>query len=231
MRQAKLSLPPSLVIAKAKQIATSLGYDNDGFQGSFQWLKKFRIRKGIDSVLLQGKGGEFNMNDPELQEKLRVLCRLIATYEVVIVYNMDETGLFFRNVPRYTLLLQDKEIITTKGLKMSKDRITLIVCAKATGTQKVPCTLFGKARKPACIAIRQWSSSYYLQNIAWMDVTTWWKWFDEVFHPTVKTRTGRPVLLLLNNVRGHLAAFERQGVRFVFSLLVAHNGDNHAIWE
>jgi DDE superfamily endonuclease len=73
-----------------------------------------------------------------------------------------------------------------------------------------------KARKPACIDGRQWPTPYYAQNIAWMDVTTCWKWFNKVFYPSVKARTGRPVLLLLDNVPGHFAAFERQGVTVVF---------------
>jgi hypothetical protein len=55
-------------------------------------------------------GGEVDMNDTGLQEKLRDLRTLIDTYEVNNVYNKDETGLFFRIVPRYTLLLQGKDV-------------------------------------------------------------------------------------------------------------------------
>jgi len=49
-----------------------------------------------------------------------------------------------------------------------------------------------------------------------MDVETCWKWFNEVFVPEVKRRTGRPVLLLMDNAPGQFNAFERDNIRVVF---------------
>ena len=49
-----------------------------------------------------------------------------------------------------------------------------------------------------------------------MDVDTCWKWFNEVFYPEVKKRTGRPVLLLMDNAPGHFATFERGNVKVEF---------------
>ena len=52
-----------------------------------------------------------------------------------------------------------------------------------------------------------------------MDVSTCWKWCEEVFYPKVKKKTGRPVLLLMDNALGHFPAFERNHVKMVFFLL------------
>jgi len=49
-----------------------------------------------------------------------------------------------------------------------------------------------------------------------MDVETCWRWFNEVFVPEVKRRTGRPVLLLMANALGHFDAFEHDNIRVVF---------------
>jgi hypothetical protein len=49
-----------------------------------------------------------------------------------------------------------------------------------------------------------------------MDVETCWKWFNNVFFPEVKRRTGRSALLLLDNAPGHFQAFERDNIRVVF---------------
>ncbi|XP_065668027.1 jerky protein homolog-like [Hydra vulgaris] len=49
-----------------------------------------------------------------------------------------------------------------------------------------------------------------------MDVFICWKWFNEVFHPEVKRKTGLPVLLLFDNAPGHFEAFERNLVKVVF---------------
>jgi hypothetical protein len=98
------------------------------------------------------------------------------------VYNMDETGLFFRLFPRYSLLMPNEDISTTKGKKKAKDRIFLIVCANASGTHKIPCALIRKPKELACIKDRQWPIPYFNQVKAWMDVETYWKWFNEVFY-------------------------------------------------
>jgi hypothetical protein len=58
--------------------------------------------------------------------------------------------------------------------------------------------------------------SIFIQAKAWMDVETCWKWFNEVFLPEVKKRTGRRVLLLLDNAPRHFEAFEHDNVRIVF---------------
>jgi hypothetical protein len=112
--------------------------------------------------------------------------------------------------------MPDEDISTTRGKKKSKDRVSLIVCANAMGTHKIPCALIGKPKAPTYIKDRQWPVPYFIQAKAWMDVETCWKWFNEVFFPEVKKRTGHRVLLLLDNALGHFEAFERDNVRIVF---------------
>ena len=169
-------------------------------------------------MLLHGEGGEVDKKNPELLAAFKVLCSVIAQYEPECVYNMDETGLFFRLLPRYTILMPSEGINTTCGKKKSKDPVSLVVCTNATGTHKIPCTIIGKPKAPACIQGQEWPLPYYNQRKAWMDVETRWKWFNEVFYPEVKKRTYQQVLLLLDNAPGYFDAFERDGVRVVFFL-------------
>ena len=58
---------------------------------------------------------------------------------------MDETGLFFHLLPRYTLLMPSEDINTTCGKKL-KDHVSLVVCDNATGTHMIPCTLIGNQK-------------------------------------------------------------------------------------
>ena len=152
---------------------------------------------------------------PSLLEALDKLYAIISNYDPENVYNMDETGLFFRLLPRYTLLLPCEDISSTRG-KKAKERVSLVVCTNATGTHKISCTLIGKPKVPSCIKNREWPVTYISQNKAWMDVTTCWKWFEEVFYPQVRRRTGRPILLLMDNAPGHFVAFEKNNVKVVF---------------
>ena len=102
---------------------------------------------------------------------------------------MDETGLFFRLLPKYTLLMPFEDVSSTRGKKKAKERVSLVVCANATGTHKIPCILIGKAKLPVCIKNRKWPVKYISQNKAWMDVSTCWKWFEELFYPEEKQDT------------------------------------------
>ncbi len=64
---------------------------------------------------------------------------------------MDKTGLFFWLLPRYSLLMPNEDISTTRGKKKAKDRVSLIVCTNTSGMHKIPCALIGKLKELACI--------------------------------------------------------------------------------
>ena len=177
MRRANLTVSPTLAIVKAKQIAAELSISEDDFKASWQWLRRFRARHGLQEILLHGKGGEVDKNDPALLEQLENLYNIIKEYDAEHVYNMDEPGLFYRQLPWFSLLMPNEDVSTVRGTKKVKDHVSLVVCANATGSHKVSCTLIGKAKTPACIKQRHWPVPYYAQKKAWMDKEICWKWF------------------------------------------------------
>jgi hypothetical protein len=101
MRRAKLHISSSLAIAKAKSIASSLSILEFDFKASWQWLSRFRMRYGLQKMLLHGEGVEVNKKDLELLAALEEFYEIITQYNPENVYNMDKTGLFFRLRPRY----------------------------------------------------------------------------------------------------------------------------------
>ena len=150
--------------------------------------------------------------NPDLIAALDKLYAIISKYDLEYVYNIDKTGLFFRLLLKYTLLIPFEDVSSTRGKKKAKERVSLIVCANATGTHKIPCTLIRKPKFLACIKSREWPVKYISMNKAWMDVSTCWKWFEEVFYSEVRKRTERPVLLLMDNAPGHFPAFKRNNI-------------------
>jgi len=72
-------------------------------------------------MLLHEEGAKVNKSDPGLLVALDNLYAIIAQYNLENVYNMDETGLFFCLLPKYSLLMPDEDISTTRGEKKSKD--------------------------------------------------------------------------------------------------------------
>ena len=216
IREVKLPLSPSLTLVKARKIADKLSIPADEFSASWNWLSRFKERRGLKTAVLYGEGGDVDQNDEATLCELRILYDIIAEYDPQNVYNMDETGLFYRLLPQYSILMPDENISTVRGKKKLKDRVTLVVCANATGSHKLPMTIIAKPQTPACIRGREWPVVYFNQKRAWMDFITCKKWFEEVFYLEIKQRTDEPVLLLLDNAPGHINVLSKDNVTVKF---------------
>lgn len=216
LRIAGLIITPSMLKHKARSIAVAQNIPESDFKCSNGWYHRFKKRWNITGTCLYGEAGEVDKDDPVILEQLRELETLIVTYDIDNIYNMDETGLFYRLIPRYTLLMPTEDVKTVRGQKTKKDRVTLAVCCNATGTHKIPLQIIGKPAKPACIVGREWPVPYSNQKNAWMDTATFMKWFDKIFYPEVTRRTGLLVLLLLDNAPGHCREFVRNNVTVKF---------------
>ena len=111
--RAAISLPPCSVIVKAQKIAEQL--ELHSFTGIWGWYRRSRLRYGLGSMLLYWEGTEVDKDDPVLLQQLNALYDLIKQYDSQNIYNMDETGMFFRTLPRYSVLLPDEDMSTTRG--------------------------------------------------------------------------------------------------------------------
>ena len=109
----------------------------EDFKASWMWLSRFRDRKELQGVYLHGEGGEVNKEDPALLEQLNKLYDEIKAYDADRIYNMDETGIFFRMISNYTYILPNEDVKTARGRKKAKERVSLIVCSNATGSHKL----------------------------------------------------------------------------------------------
>jgi hypothetical protein len=136
-----------------------------------------------------------------VEEALPDLRCLISTYNPNDVFNVDETGLFFK--------MQASRFLATKqleGKKVDKQRLTVVACVNASGSEKLPLWVIGKYAKPRCfknIDIRSLGCEYRANKKAWMTArlfNDWMQWF-------ARHMTGRQVLLLMDNCPAHTAAF------------------------
>ena len=76
-----------------------------------------------------------------------------------------------------------------KNFKKSKDRVTLLGCANASGTCKLPLVFINKSAKPCCFKhmdINSLPVHYAAQKKSWMDTKIFEEWFHEKFVPHVK---------------------------------------------
>ncbi|KAL4339691.1 hypothetical protein GQ457_08G036670 [Hibiscus cannabinus] len=82
------------------------------------------------------------------------------------VFNLDETGLFYRLQADHSLATKQLE-----GRKQDKERLTIAICCNEDGSEKIPLWVIGKYAKPRCFKSINMSSidcQYRANKRAWM---------------------------------------------------------------
>ena len=114
------------------------------FQYSNGWINNFKKRFGIKRYAINGESGGISQ-ESIANESLKIQ-NMLKEFELDNIYNMDETGLFYRMLP-------DKTLSASKnphGTKKAKERITVALCCNASGTDKRKLLVIGKNKKPRC---------------------------------------------------------------------------------
>lgn len=194
---------------KAKQLNALIYPDGKNFDASCEWQHRFCKRHSIRQLTMTGESVSCNREAAE-----KFVATLAATikeeaYTQDQIFNCDETSLYFRMLPNKTLTSHKER--PAAGRKKQMERVTLNICANASGTSKLPLHIIGKSIKPRCfkncnmetIPIR-----YSAQKNSWMTSPIFKSWFHELFVPHIKHKLsaiGQPekAILLLDNCSAH----------------------------
>ena len=153
----------ALLTEKAKEIAKHLGKDQ--FKASNGWLDKWKKKHNIKQLVISGESGDVSgATVDSWKERLPEICE---KYTPERIWNMDETGCFWKALPDKGLGQFKK---ACKGGKKSKLRVTVAFFVNAAGKKEKPVVIY-KSAKPRCfkrIDKRQLPVSYFHQNKAWM---------------------------------------------------------------
>ncbi|KAF7694613.1 Jerky like protein, partial [Cucumispora dikerogammari] len=107
------------------------------------YLEKFKRRH---EIRLRKLHGEMKRDDKvDLSSFMTILNQKIVEYTEENVYNLDETGLFYKLIPSKTLCKKP-----TLGYKNFKDRVSIMICSNFSGTDKRAPFMIGKSVKPRC---------------------------------------------------------------------------------
>ena len=118
--------------ARALREANLLGLSN--FRASDGWFRNWRNRLAEgESIRLYGEAGDVNISD--IAPMMRELRMFLVVYDPANIFNMDESGLFYRAMPARTYLAANESRRTVRGTKAlkAKDRVTVVFCCNATG--------------------------------------------------------------------------------------------------
>ena len=199
-----LPLTMAVLQQRAREIGERLGVS--GFAASTGFVRRWAARHNLVNTSLWGTGGSAATAVAAAQERMAQIRADLSAYEPDQIYNMDETGLFFRCLPNraYVTAGRRRRVRGTKAMK-AKDRVTLVLACNATGTHKIPVAIIGTAQVPVCFKPPRVACPlpYFNQKSAWMDADVYEKWFTTVFVPAVRARTSLPVALVVDNCGAH----------------------------
>ena len=119
------------------------------------------------------------------------------------MYNADETGLFFKSLPNKTLAAKDDKCI---GGKLSKERLTVLLCANASGEKLKPLVI-GKSKQPRSFGRLKHSQlpvNWKWSKKAWMTGDLFEQWLHELNNKMIFER--RKILLFIDNATVHCTA-------------------------
>ena len=110
------------IIHASEEMARHLEIPN--FKGSDGWLWRFRRRYGLFNSVIRGEAGDLDVDAVEpFHLKLLELIREEGLAPGQI-YNADETGLYWRAMPKNSQVRKGEE--KKRGKKSSKERLTYV---------------------------------------------------------------------------------------------------------
>ncbi|XP_054276524.1 tigger transposable element-derived protein 6-like [Macrosteles quadrilineatus] len=180
---------------KAIQYAESLGKKD--FCASNGWLHNFKKRNEIIFRKVCGESASVNSN--VCDEWKTELKKLTESYLPENIYNADETGFFFKCLTDRTLSFKGD---SCSGGKMSKVRITVLLCANSDGTDKLKPLVIGKAKNPRCFKnVKSLPTEYEANNKAWMVSGFFSSWLKNI--DKAMKKKNRKILLFIDNCSAH----------------------------
>ncbi|XP_060846462.1 tigger transposable element-derived protein 7-like [Rhopalosiphum padi] len=184
LRSTGLAVRGVEIQAAADRLAKQLNINN--FKASSGWLFRFGRRHNITNKKICG---ESLSADNEAVEPFRKKLNDILKAENILpsqLYNYDETGLYWRALPDSTQA--SKADKNTPGRKISKDRVSALLCANADGSHMLKPVIVGKSKQPRAIKniMDSLPIHYYNSKSAWFTSDITIDWFHKKAVPEIR---------------------------------------------
>ncbi|KAK9306373.1 hypothetical protein QLX08_002895 [Tetragonisca angustula] len=202
----------SILIEKAKAMQEESGGPSN-FIPCRGWLWRFKKNYNLSQANIFSESERGDTNESSARQFIQQLPRIQEELEIGDdnLYNMDETSLFWRMLPKEVLTgANEKGVKRESEEKIKNDRVTLALCSNATGSHKLPLLLINKHKRPRALkhCINHLPVIYTHNENAWMNTETFQFWYHSKFKPCVRRRqleenNNGKVLLIVDNFSGH----------------------------
>ena len=103
----------------------------ENFTASRGWFKRFERRRNLHSVKMTGETASADVQAAdEFSTNLQAITER-RNYPTQLVFNGDETGLFWKRMPSRTFTASEEK--SASGFKANKHRLTLLLGGNAEG--------------------------------------------------------------------------------------------------
>lgn len=213
--QNQRNVPVSLAViqTKAKSLYDDLKAKEGGcskeeqFTASRGWFQRFKIRYNFHNIKVTGESAS---SDTTAAEKfVPQFEKLVEEYSPKQVFNVDETGIFWKRMPARTYISQEEK--HAPGFKAAKDRVTLLVGGNASGDYKMKPLLVHRSANPR--ALKGYSKAHlpviYTSNKkAWITSALFTQWLSVHAIPEwreycAKQNLEFKILLVIDNAPAH----------------------------
>ncbi|XP_049277446.1 tigger transposable element-derived protein 6-like [Anopheles funestus] len=185
------------VKAKAKLFSVKLGIDD--FSASNGWLDGFKKRhRLIFSRARYGKDRIATTNDCRHDTAWAdCFTSLLDEFEANDIYSIAVTGLFYKCMPEQIFKYKLKDC---RDGEDAHERLTVLLCANLTGTDKLPILIIGQSSRSECfVGTKHQSVNYECNSNAWITRTIFVSWLTQV-NETMSTNKKQIVLLLNHSI-------------------------------
>ncbi|XP_065163398.1 tigger transposable element-derived protein 4-like [Atheta coriaria] len=180
------------------------------FKCSASWISRFKVRHNIVAGKIVGESSSVDQNSTT-NWLISVWPNLRRQFSDDDIFNADETGLFYKLMPNETLKFIGENC---SGGKLLEDRITVMVAANMSGTEKKKLLIIGKSQEPRCFRSVKSPVDYANNHKAWMTSEIFEKWLRDWDHDLVKNK--KKILLLVDNCPAHPNITDLKSITLVF---------------
>ena len=163
------------------------------------------MSRQYNEIFVPGEGASVNW-EGLLEWFDKTLPPILEKFDLKNIWNCDELGLFYRQLPNKSLVRKSQP--TPKGSKLRKDRVTVLLCGSATGERFMPLVVGTAANPRAFVANKVRDGKTERLGFVYKHNKTAWvtrDFFEDYLQRLNDKMMGenRHIAMILDNFQGH----------------------------
>lgn len=226
--QRNIAISTTIIQQKAKSLHQYLimkngeGSQSEQFLASKGWFDRFKKRHSLHNIKMSGEAASA---DVEAAKNYPAEFKKIVEaggYTPQQIYNVDETGLFWKRMPSRTFISKQEK--SASGFKAAKDRVTVLLGGNAAGDNKLKPMLIYHSENPR--AFKGCNKSklgviWRSNKKGWMTAHLFEDWLNNFFSKSVtkfnsEQNISNKALLIIDNAPSHKLTDIPDNIKIVF---------------